>query len=59
MKKFRTQIVGAVVVPLFSIAVTSPAGGRAGTAYVSFSVHATYCESSATMQPITKKEKTP
>jgi endonuclease YncB( thermonuclease family) len=52
MKKFRTQMAGAAVATLLSIAVTWRADAQSPTAYVSFSVHATYCENSA-CEPVT------
>jgi endonuclease YncB( thermonuclease family) len=51
MNKFRTQT-GAAVATLLSIAVPSPADARSPTAFVSFSVHATYCDNSA-CEPVT------
>ena len=52
MKKFRTQIPGAVVGALLSIAVAAPAGADARSAIIRFSVHATYCQNSA-CEPVT------
>ncbi|MFW8642762.1 nuclease [Rhizobium beringeri] len=52
MKKFRTQMEGAAVATLLSIAAASPTDARSPTAIVSISVHATYCENSA-CEPVT------
>ncbi|NEJ25449.1 nuclease [Rhizobium leguminosarum] len=52
MKLFRTQMEGAAVATLLSIAAASPTDARSPTAIVSISVHATYCENSA-CEPVT------
>ena len=52
MSKSRTQMAGAAVATLLSIAVTAPADTDARSAVIRFSVHANYCQNSA-CEPVT------